>query len=33
MNDDAHPKRLYFAVLFMLAAEVALFYAFTRILA
>ena len=32
MNDDQHPTRLYAAVLIALAAEVILFYIFTRAL-
>ena len=31
-TDDKHPTRLYFAVLIGLAAEVILFYIFTRTL-
>jgi hypothetical protein len=30
MTDEEHPRRLYAAVLIALAAEVVLFYAFTR---
>ena len=33
MSDTSHPRRLYYAVLITLAAEVILFYAFTRWLA